>query len=209
MKGICTICKSEKHVRNYQGKRILCGKHREQMRKFGRIRERTLMSRNLYINHSPINGCMEIVVYNRALREKGRALINPEDYERVSAIGSWCIDGGGYVLNGKHKIKLHQLIMGMKEGLEIDHINRNKLDNRKENLRFVTHRMNTINRKTKGWYKRPNGRWSAYIGLSGKMKHLGTFDSEQEAQKVHTEAKDKAYHLADGGTAEEFFEQLK
>jgi hypothetical protein len=35
-------------------------------------------------------------------------------------------------------IYLHILLMGKKQGLMIDHINRNKLDNRRENLRFVT-----------------------------------------------------------------------
>ena len=211
MKGNCTICKSSKNVRNYQGKQILCGMHREQMRRFGKIRERTLMSRNLYVNHSPINDCMEVVIYNRKLEEKGRALIDPEDYERVSAIGSWSIDGSGYVVNGKYKIKLHQLIMGMKEGLEIDHINRNKLDNRKTNLRFVTHRENTLNRKTKGWYQRPNGRWSAYIAPNGKMKHLGTFDTMGEAIDAHTKARQKAYgkyHIANEKDIESFFKEL-
>jgi hypothetical protein len=43
------------------------------------------------------------------------------------------------------RIWLHQVICGKKKGLVIDHINQNSLDNRKENLRNVTHRDNLLN----------------------------------------------------------------
>ena len=204
MKGICEVCGSEKNVRFYQKKQVLCGKHREQMRRFGKIRERTLASKNLYINHSPVNGVMEIVAYDRKLNEKGRALIDPEDYDKVSAVGSWCIDSNGYVINHRAG-KLHQVIMGTRRGLEIDHINRNKLDNRKENLRFVTHRKNTQNRKTNNTYWRKNGRWSAYVCIDGKQKGIGTFDTQKKAQEVADKVKN---HLASGGSVDEFFKQL-
>ena len=61
---------------------------------------------------------------------------------------NWCLSGDGYPMTfvkGK-LVKLHHLVLGKPEnGLVTDHINRNKLDNRKENLRFVTQRENLLN----------------------------------------------------------------
>lgn len=66
----------------------------------------------------------------------------------------WYLDSVGYPMThltnkiGRKAIRLHELVMGDKRpfvGAKIDHINRNKLDNRKENLRFVTHWENLMN----------------------------------------------------------------
>lgn len=57
-------------------------------------------------------------------------------------------------INGKNDA-IHRVIMGKKPGYEVDHINRDKLDNRRSNLRFVTHQQNLSNRN--GWGKLPKG----------------------------------------------------
>lgn len=148
MIGICMICGSQKNVRFYQKKQVLCGKHREQMRRFGQIRERTLASGNMFID---VGAYFEMIVYNRHLEQKGKVLIDHKDKEKIQLIGSWCIDKQGYVINGKGKgIKIHQLIMGNKHKKEIDHRNGNKLDNRRENLEHVTHSENV----KRGWIRR-------------------------------------------------------
>ena len=75
------------------------------------------------------------------------------------------------------------------EGLETDHINRDKLDNRRENLRFVTHRENLLNRSSKsasgvkGVYF-CSGRskpWRAQITRYGKRVNIGYYKSIEEA----------------------------
>lgn len=61
---------------------------------------------------------------------------------------NWSLSGDGYPMTyiGGRFVKLHHLVMGKpKKGLVTDHINRDKLDNRKENLRFVTQRENLLN----------------------------------------------------------------
>ena len=50
----------------------------------------------------------------------------------------WYVRGSRYVNKIRIRIYLHNLIMPKIEGLEIDHINRNTLDNRKQNLRHLT-----------------------------------------------------------------------
>ena len=92
---------------------------------------------------------------NRIPLTQGKfALVDDSDYERGSKL-KWHYDShgrvGGYarrtsrILDGLGNIKMHQFIMGERAGMEIDHINDDKLDNRKENLRFCTHAENRRN----------------------------------------------------------------
>lgn len=85
--------------------------------------------------------------------------------------------------------------MGKREGLIVDHINGNKLDNRKENLRFVTPQQNVHNKrktiqdtssKYKGvsWNKRRKG-WLAYIMVNGKREVIGLFSNEESAANAY------------------------
>ncbi len=84
----------------------------------------------------------------------------------------------------RHKhIYLHHLILGKKEGFVTDHINRNKLDNKKQNLRFVTRSFNNQNVLSKGyWYDKTRNNYQTYSVLNGKRKFLGRFKEESEAK---------------------------
>jgi hypothetical protein len=90
---------------------------------------------------------------------------------------------------------MHRLIMGAEPGQEIDHINGNGLDNRKENLRVATRKENQQNRHItwgnstyKGvyWEKQKN-KWRARIFVSGKCVHLGFFLTEKEAAVAYNQ----------------------
>jgi hypothetical protein len=58
------------------------------------------------------------------------------------------IAGGGYYMDSKGNY-LHHKILPKKSGYVVDHINRDKLDNRPSNLRYLTEFQNTINRSAK------------------------------------------------------------
>ena len=60
---------------------------------------------------------------------------------------TWYKSNHGYAIatHNYKRVLAHVCLMGKREGYEIDHINRNKLDNRRENLRFVTHIENLHN----------------------------------------------------------------
>ena len=75
------------------------------------------------------------------------ALVDDEDYEWLSQ-WKWYCSTTGYAVRGcKNRILyMHREIAKTKPGMLTDHINRNKLDNRKENLRFCSHRENMKNR---------------------------------------------------------------
>lgn len=98
------------------------------------------------------------------------------------------------------KQRLSRLIMRPEDGLVVDHINGNPLDNRRANLRVCTVQQNNWNRK-----RRPGGRsrfkgvtrgtsgWIAFIAPNGSQKHLGTFATEEDAARAYDAAAAEAY----------------
>lgn len=88
------------------------------------------------------------------------------------------------------QIKLHRLVLDAPAGVDIDHINGDTLDNRRENLRFVTAQQNLANSRKRrvrssrfkgvSWHGKA-GKWRAYIAVGRKQTHLGLFDTEQAA----------------------------
>ncbi|MFA9398372.1 MAG: HNH endonuclease [Clostridiaceae bacterium] len=95
---------------------------------------------------------------------------------------------------GKTTIHMHRLLMNCSEGLEVDHINRNKLDNQKSNLRIVTRQQNMCNKDSyknsssryKGvtWHKKDN-RWDAQIRLNKQIYFIGSFEDEDVAAAAY------------------------
>ncbi len=122
------------------------------------------------------------------------ALVDDEDYERLS-VYKWHYNSG-YVKNVK-KGFLHSLLLVAPRGLYIDHINGNPLDNRKCNLRVVTHAQNMYNKGvyknsksgTKGvsWSKDHN-KWVAKIEINKKSKFLGYFSDLHVAKEAYQRA---------------------
>lgn len=123
---------------------------------------------------------------------KGRTVeVSPEDYDELRRY-SWFLCNG-YPARSVWTPK-------------VDHINRNKLDNRRENLRIVTRKTNSYNlpvckRNTSGvrgvsWHK-TRGKWRAHIYKDYKQIHLGVFTTfedaiaaRQRAEKEHWNAND-------------------
>ena len=96
-------------------------------------------------------------------------LIDAEDLPKIRG-ESWMVSGNGYAYGNSSKRTMHSVIMGKKDGLIIDHINRNKLDNRKTNLRFTTLSVNGFNST-----RSPGVTGEKYITKNGKyyMVQLG------------------------------------
>jgi len=79
----------------------------------------------------------------------------------------------------------------------IDHIDNNKLNNNINNLRVVNHSENQLNkdvvRNAKGYtYDKKRNKYQAYININNKQKHLGRFDTKEEAHNVYL---NKRYEL--------------
>lgn len=124
------------------------------------------------------------------------ALIDDEDYERISK-HKWTIHNNGYARRntfGK-TIYLHREIMNcLGTDKSIDHINRNKLDNRKSNLRICTHQENQWNKTYVGKNKtgftgvtKKGGKWRAKCKFMGMERHIGLFNTPEEANTAYME----------------------
>lgn len=93
----------------------------------------------------------------------------------------------------------HRAIIAMTYGYwpsVVDHLDGDKLNNRLSNLRATTQAVNMMNKSgyknntsgVTGVHKRKdNGKYSASVVLNGKRKHLGTFDTIEEAIRVREE----------------------
>lgn len=90
-------------------------------------------------------------------------------------------------VNGKsHTIRMHWHIVGKPEKpLTVDHINKNGLDNQRDNLRIISTRDNQCNRHNTKYYgaKRDGQRYRSQIRINGKRKYLGRFNTEVEAHE--------------------------
>lgn len=126
------------------------------------------------------------------LTKDKRVIVDDEDYEFLMQ-WKWCYNAG-YALRGdaknNTKILMHRVLMSTPEDMEVDHINQNKLDNTRINLRNVSISENQMNRgkyanntsgfKGVSWHKRLN-KWQVSIQAHKKTIHLGYFTAIKEA----------------------------
>jgi len=129
------------------------------------------------------------------------AFIDNDDFKLISKYKWWIYYNGTceYArtrINNK-EITMHRLIMSVKSNQQIDHVNNNGLDNRKENLRIATKSQNAMNiYKTRqhsstykgvGWHKQRQ-KWRARITLNGHEYYLGLFEVEKDAAIAYNRA---------------------
>jgi hypothetical protein len=136
------------------------------------------------------------------------SIVDDDDFESLSQ-NKWHILRNGYARRpGKQRDKIsgtvymHRQIMGFPNGLQVDHINGNKLDNRKCNLRLATNSQNHCNRgkqanntsgyKGVSWHKQAN-KWNARIVLLGRKISLGLYNDPKDASEAYLTAS-KIYH---------------
>lgn len=132
------------------------------------------------------------------------ALIDAADFYCVAPFTWWLSGVGEYAsahtrANGKKQtVKMHRLILGITdESTYVDHINGDKLDNRRSNLRIASRAENMRNSKAKdakrtasifkGVFKQGNG-WQASICVDYQQIYLGFFGTQREAAQAYNDA---------------------
>ncbi len=135
------------------------------------------------------------------------AIVSDED--SYLADYNWFLKHGYATRFDKEKrkhVKMHHYIMPLRYSLQVDHINRNRLDNRRENLRLVTPRANANNaslRKDNSsgfrgvvWHEAMK-KWCAQISLNGKTIPLGYANTPEEAYAIYIVAREYKQHWLD------------
>ncbi len=128
------------------------------------------------------------------------AIVSDEDYERVSKY-AWTILQNKYAHRTPNKEnpygRMHRFILQAPPNVCVDHINGNGLDNRRENLRFCNQSQNLSNvgkrSNNKSGYKgvtfeSQTSKWRASITVNYRTKHLGRFNSPEEAAHAYDKA---------------------
>lgn len=124
-------------------------------------------------------------------------IVDDADFEWLNQ-WKWCYHKIGYVFKKLWKrnraLYMHRLIMNTPKGMETDHINGDKLDNRRSNLRVCTRSQNEANKglridNTSGYkgvyWNRKNKKWVANIGFNYKNIYLGEFNDRFHAMKAY------------------------
>jgi len=178
-----------------------CNRHRQQIERWGELRF-SKGDKNEYVIYDTY---AEIILYDKNLKEKARAVIDLDDVERCEPY-KWTLRTDGYVATKKkyRHIKLHRFIANTPKGLHTDHLNKDRLDNRKSNLKVCTQQENN---KNKGIYEtnksghrgveireqKTKTSYMVNLRFEGVNHYLGSFDTLEQAIQTRREGEMKFY----------------
>ena len=131
------------------------------------------------------------------------ALVDDEDFENLSK-NPWCLSSSGYAIGRdwrdkkERKMRMHREVLGCADkNVFVDHIDGNKLNNQKSNLRLANKSQNAANSKIpsnnksgfKGvYFEKYTKKWRAEIAVNGIKNKLGRFARIEDAASVYKNA---------------------
>lgn len=170
-------------------------------------------------HHTQSCGCLQkerVIQYNKKYNDyevqedyvimytsKGEPFyVDLEDFWKVKDI-CWC-NSNGYLVGNYNgvNIRIHRLIMNCHNNMDVDHINHNTFDNRKENLRIVTRSQNNMNMGLRSTNTSGvtgvrlnvvSNKWTAQINYEGKTITLGRYDNFDDAVQARKQAEEKYF----------------
>ena len=136
---------------------------------------------------------LEVSNLGRIRRLPSQKIVNPS------------LNGCGYqyIWCGKRTFGVHTLVAetwhpkrSYSHFKEVDHINRNRTDNRASNLRWVTHKLNHMNKRGKGYHITRHGTYRVERTMLGKRLNFGCFKTEAEAKARSEDITPRLWNLA-------------
>jgi hypothetical protein len=137
------------------------------------------------------------------------SIVGVEDFEQLSK-HKWYFHKNGYAVRNRKKsdgpgsrcIRMHREILRAPDDLLVDHINGDKLDNRRSNIRLATKSQNECNKgpsslngsgyRGVSWSKQKR-KWHVRVYLDAKCQHVGFFSNIEEAALAYNEATKKIH----------------
>lgn len=182
-----------------------CGKHLIQLKRHRKILERTRFDKNQIVESEDY---AEIILYDKNQNEIDRTMIDLDDVNKCLA-HKWYlkISKGNkrYVQRRIGRLSLTHFLLNFQKdkNIEIDHVNGNTLDNRKFNLRIVTHQENMMNQRvlpsnnTSGYigvgYNKKTRKYSSQIKINQKRIYLGEYINIEDAISARKNAEIKYF----------------
>ena len=175
-----------------------CEKHYKQIKRCGKILDRTTRTPNEIIEYEDY---AEMLLYNNKNEVVASTKIDLDDIDKINKY-KWCIQAGrgySYIMNSKLG-QLHRFLMNCPSDMQVDHINHDTFDNRKENLRICTLQENSWNSKiqtnnSSGYtgVKQKGDNWEAQIVINKRTIKLGIFPTKEEAIEARKYAEIEHY----------------
>lgn len=203
----CEQCGKEIKATNcfsirYHGQSMkVCGKHYAQYLKHGHFLDsiqKTCFDQNEY---EITDEGVWIYTFNRQQEPSGKFLIDLEDLDTV-IVKKWRCWKGSYYTGNSNPITIHQFLLNASSDMVIDHINGNRADNRKSNLRICSQQQNLCNVAIKSnnksgiagvcWDKKRN-KWVAEIRFNYIKCFLGRYSDFADAVYVRYYAEQKVF----------------
>ena len=197
---ICEHCgrflKKPKCIRT-QTKMVLCDKHYNQMIEYGKFLDNIQRCKKDDNEILILDGYAEVLLYNLRGEEVARAKIDLDCIDLIKS-DHWYLTSANYMM-GKEKGLFHKLLINSKI---VDHINRDTLDNRKDNLRGATSSQNQINRSkqrnnksgvTGVYYCNTKKKWKAILEKEGAILIRKYFDNKEDAIKCRLNGEKKYF----------------
>lgn len=135
----------------------------------------------------------------RRIKARNGAKENQEAGSLIKSTGRWCIN-----FNNKKLLRSRVVWMihygEIPDGMEVDHIDHDRLNDKIENLRLVTRKVNAKNLSkrcdnssgvTGVTYCKRDNLWQAKINVDGKCLNLGHFRDKQSAINARVEAEER------------------
>jgi len=194
----CSVigCESLKYITHYKKhNKLYCCNHKYQVVKYGGVFS------FVFFHNIKIVDNYAIMIIKRINEDEVETKIDIEDINKIKK-HRWSYNGN-YIISGrgKEQLKLHRYVMNYSGNKEIDHININKLDNRKQNLRIVNRSLNAfnsglhINNKSgySGVYQNKTKKWVVNIKINNRTKYLGQFININNAINIRRKAEIKYF----------------
>lgn len=203
---VCDVCGNKFHAKGVllDGTILnLCSKHKHQSVRYGKILSRVSSDKN---EIRDLETHFEMDLYDKKQNVSARTIFDQKELLEEVKKHKWCMVQKGkfgfyvktdlYINHKRKTLYLHNLLINTeKNGLQVDHIDGNTLNNKRNNLRLITQQQNLQNRvRAKGYsFNKGCKKWEAYIGYKNKKINLGFFNTMEEAQIARQEARKRLY----------------
>lgn len=184
------ITKSNKNTKIINGKLMtLCGKHYAQYLKHNHFLDNNPRSETDANEFEITDDGVWVYTFNKKQEISGKFLIDKDDLDKV-IVHKWRCWKDEYFTGNYRPISIHRFLLNPEPLMVVDHINGNRYDNRRSNLRIVTQDKNLLNKALLSnnksglasvWWDNIRQLWATEIHINYIKCYLGRYEKKEDA----------------------------